>query len=149
MAMVFNLELMDPSLGDGLPRPVSRESSKASESIDSIKSGNVSAAAVNELREVATKGDTETVTVLTDLLAHSDWEVRAAAIEALAQVANTCDDNDIDLEALEPTATPTFHQKNAVIGKLTALLRDNDNVVRYTAWEALGTMEDEGLWGGD
>lgn len=92
------------------------------------KDAKADAAAVAEFAQSTKRGSKDAVAIVTALLQHKAWEVRAAAIEALTKVADYGDEDS-----------------SAAITK--CLLDDSDPVVKYTAWEALGEMEEASGWG--
>lgn len=98
--------------------------------LEGIQNGDVTVAGVSALAAVADRGDSDIVATLVSLPDCANWEIRASAIEALVKVAKRGDRN--------------------VIGAISKCLKDDDPIVKYTAWEAVGCMED-GLssWGAD
>mmetsp|Transcript_51787 Transcript_51787/g.82289 ORF Transcript_51787/g.82289 Transcript_51787/m.82289 type:complete len:164 (-) Transcript_51787:68-559(-) len=97
---------------------------------ESIRTEDLTASAVSALAAGADRGDTDTIATLVSLLSCPSWEIRVSAIEALVKVAKRGD--------------------RGVIGAITRCLKDDDPIVKYTAWEAVASMEEnEGGWGDD
>jgi hypothetical protein len=98
----------------------------------SPRNGDVTPADVRAFVAMAGRGNSDVVATLISYLHCANWEVKATAIEGLVKVV----------------AGGDLRLRQMAMEAITSCLKDDDPIVKYDAWEALGAIED-GLsgWG--